>query len=225
MDVSNQQRSLIISEQRAVAQGDPRDEFFLTQFRALRDEMVKHIELRDQSMSITLIAFGSLAAAMAQNPSAPFLFLYPILVLFLTSAWSYHERVIRQIGKYIREQVEPMFPPVERAEGETEHLWWENYLYRVARTGDSLTISGRRAASWVFVGTAILALLGGLFLTLSSNHTLPHQLIGFLDGGQLPHALWLYVIGTLADLLSTFATLSSILRATRKDKDRAKPRG
>ena len=218
MDVSNQQPSLVISEQHADAPASQRDDFFLTQFRVLREEMVKHIELRDQLMSITLIAFGSLAAAMAQNPAAPFLFLYPILVLFLTSAWNYHERVIRQIGKYIREHVEPCIPPMEQVKRDTKHLWWENYLYHVAKTGDSLTISGRRAASWVFVGTAVLSLLGGLFLTFSTNHALLNQFIGILNSGRIPDALWFYLVATLADLLATVATISSILRATRKDK-------
>ena len=80
--------------------------FFLAQYTALREEMVKQIELRNQPISFALIAFGSLAAAMAQKPTAPFLFLYPILAAFLSTAWSYHARVIRQIGYFIWKQVE-----------------------------------------------------------------------------------------------------------------------
>jgi hypothetical protein len=200
------------------------DAFFLSQFRALRDEMVKHIELRDQLLSIALIAFGSLSAAMAQNPKAPFLFLYPVLALFLASAWGYHERVIRRIGAYIRDELEPQVRFEQPPEGTKKLLWWENYLHKPVNeeeteTGITLTISGRGAALWIFVGTSALALLVGLALWFSTNALPKNPLTITLDVSSLmqslPSFFWFACGAAVIDLLVIAIMSGSIHRATR----------
>lgn len=84
--------------------GDP-SQFLLAEYRELRGEILKRSELQHQLISIALVAFGALAAVgLRDTPAA--LLAYPMLVLFLSTAWSYHDIQIAQLGIYIRYRIE-----------------------------------------------------------------------------------------------------------------------
>jgi hypothetical protein len=83
---------------------DP-SQFLLAEYGQLRGEILKRSELQHQLISIALVAFGGLAAVgLRDSPSA--LLAYPMLALFLATAWSYHDIQIAQLGMYIRYRIE-----------------------------------------------------------------------------------------------------------------------
>lgn len=75
--------------------------------KALRDEILTRIKLRQQivvatlTLSATSLGFGLKYAAIA--------FIYPPLALFLAIGWAQNDYRIRNLATYIRNQLEPSF--------------------------------------------------------------------------------------------------------------------
>ena len=87
-------------------------QFLLAEYGELRGEILKRSEFQHQLVSIALVAFGTLAAiGLKDSPIA--LLAYPLLVLFLSTAWSYHGLQIAQLGIYIRYRIEGQLVPAE----------------------------------------------------------------------------------------------------------------
>jgi hypothetical protein len=86
------------------------------EYRALRDEILKRIELRQQHIALTLtiagafLGFGLTTAAVA--------LVYPLLATFLAYGWAQNDVRIRQLAAYIRSHHEGVIPG----------LGWETYL-------------------------------------------------------------------------------------------------
>lgn len=125
---------------------------FEIEFNALRSEVLKRIEMRQQIVSITLTLAGIFLAVGLSN--SPVAFVYPSLATFLATGWAQNEIRIRQIGQYIR----------DRLEGALPGLGWEKYR----RENEAKT----RVGAWplvilspagIFVFTQILAIGVGLY--------------------------------------------------------------
>jgi hypothetical protein len=85
------------------------------EYSSLRSEILKRIELRHQFMSITLtiagvfLGIGITTAAVA--------LVYPPLAAFLAMGWTHNDLQIRDLARYIRENLEAPHPG----------LGWETY--------------------------------------------------------------------------------------------------
>src|ERR1700693_240276 len=131
--------------------------FLLAEYRELRGEILKRSELQHQLISIALVAFGGLTAVgLKDSPGA--LLAYPMLVLFLSIGWSYHDIQIAQLGVYIRYRIE------ERLVG--GDLGWEHARLsdRASREIGSLIKVSTRGVFW---GSECLAIVLYLLKRLS----------------------------------------------------------
>ena len=82
--------------------------FLKEEYQVLRGEILKRTELQHQLISIALLAFGSLLAlGFGKDGSPQATLAYPLLTVALAAAWSQHDIRIRQIGEYIRDNIEP----------------------------------------------------------------------------------------------------------------------
>lgn len=93
------------------------------EYRALRDETLKRIELRQQTVSIALTIAGVFLGVGIGTRSVALV--YPPLALFLAIGWLQNDLKIKQIADYIRTHLEIRTP----------NLYCETYMneYRVAR--------------------------------------------------------------------------------------------
>ena len=78
------------------------------EFNALREEVLKRIELREQITQITLGLAGVFLGVGLANPAIAFI--YPTLSIFLAAGWAQNDLRIRQIGSYIRNNLETSLP-------------------------------------------------------------------------------------------------------------------
>lgn len=78
------------------------------QFNALRQEIIKRIELRHQIAAITLTIAG---VVMSFGVTTGMIALvYPPLAAFLAAGWIHNNLRIRQLGVYVRDRIEPSVP-------------------------------------------------------------------------------------------------------------------
>jgi hypothetical protein len=110
------------------------------EYTAMRAEVLARIGLRQQILTGTLTLGGVLLGVGLQWPLIALL--YPPLAAFLAVAWAQNDYRVRDLSKYIREEVEPHLPAVR----------WESHIH--ARR------SGKGLGSWRIVVLAH----GGLFL-------------------------------------------------------------
>lgn len=88
------------------------------EYSALRNEVLKRLELRYQTIRLTLIIAGIfLTLGLRDEISERVLLVYPILALFLATSWIHHGFAISRLGKYIREELEPKL-----------NMGWETFL-------------------------------------------------------------------------------------------------
>jgi hypothetical protein len=97
----------------------------LVEYKALRDEILKRIEMRQNILSITLaLAAAFLSAGILQRNQSDFIgpsvaFIYPPIAACLALGWAQIDHRIRDIGIYIRDNIEKNTPG----------LGWEIYLH------------------------------------------------------------------------------------------------
>jgi hypothetical protein len=123
--------------------------FLLAQYSALREEVLKRIELQHQLLLGSVVTVGTVLTISTQGGSPAVLVLYPFLAMFLTLAWSQNDNRVRQITTHIAKQ--------ERSFLNDLTLGWEH-----SRSSSRLWILGSRkvfAARGIFVGSQILTLL------------------------------------------------------------------
>lgn len=88
------------------------------EYRVLRDEILKRIELRQQFTSITLAIAGIFLGIGVTTDTVALL--YPLLVLFLATGWAHNDWRIAELATYIRECIEKNTP----------YLHWETYVHQ-----------------------------------------------------------------------------------------------
>lgn len=136
---------------------DKSSDFLIAEYAALRDEVLKRIDIQHQIISLTLIASGTLVTIGVQASTTVAL-AYPILGLFLAAAWSLQSTRVRQIGNYIRENIEGTFLDGDQG--------WEH----VRHTGRAVKLGpfALHGARGVLIGTQLLAVFVSLLITTFS---------------------------------------------------------
>jgi len=121
------------------------------EYRAMRDEIVTRMNMRQQLIAVTLTLGGAFMAVGISRPAIALV--YPPLAAFLCLAWAQNDYRVRDIARYIRQHVEPSLPGVR----------WESYMNK-HRTD-------KRLSSWrlvvlshggVFIFTQAIALFVGV---------------------------------------------------------------
>jgi hypothetical protein len=121
----------------------------LAEYNALREEILKRMELQHQVMFLALLVFGTILGAGIQFRSPSIILLYPIIAVFLAANWTYNHRRIRELGAYIRVRIEARV-------GQT-HIGWESYLNEISRP--RIFSQNFTATSGVFMGTSVFAIV------------------------------------------------------------------
>lgn len=121
------------------------DQFLLAEYSALREEIIKRIELEYQVIYITLFIFSTMCGIAVAYKISIIILPYPILCVLLTSAWVNSDFSIFYITEYIKTQIETKI-----GEGTTG---WEHYLApQKPLLLSSLSVGG------TFVITALIAI-------------------------------------------------------------------
>ena len=151
-----------------------------TEYSTIREEILARIRMRQQVMVATLTLGGLLLGVGTSWPAVALL--YPPLAAFLAFAWAQNDYRVRDLAKYVREEVEPLIPAVR----------WESWINQRR--------SWRGLGSWryviiahggLFLFTQALALyIGVIWLVtsegaLSSRQTLTGWMMVAVDGVAL----------------------------------------
>ena len=140
---------------------------WIAEYNALREEIVKHIEIEHQLISLALIAPGTILTIGFQTNNASLIFLYPILGLFLSIVWLANYESVYNLASYIRTHIE--------ANAGHNNIGWESTRKSTLpgwnAWSDSLYFYGSRG---ILIGTELLALLAGLLLT---KHNLTENIL------------------------------------------------
>jgi hypothetical protein len=123
-----------------------------TEYATLRDEILRRIDSRQQTLSVALTLAGAFLG-LGWNAGAVVLLLYPLIALLLAVGWAQNEVFIKQINAYIR----------DRLENEESGLGWQTYSNQ---RGSELRIMGWPieilAIGGIFMLTQLMAIgLGG----------------------------------------------------------------
>lgn len=86
------------------------------EYATLREEVLRRIESRQQTISIALTLAGAFLG-LGWNAGPVVILLYPLIALLLAVGWAQNEVFIKQINAYIREHLE----------GEASGLGWQRY--------------------------------------------------------------------------------------------------
>lgn len=78
-------------------------EFYLAEYEALRNEIIKRTEIQHQLISLALIATGTFLTFATPTGKLG----YPIIGLFLAAAWVHNDCQIARMGWYIQQRIEP----------------------------------------------------------------------------------------------------------------------
>lgn len=133
-------------------------DFLLTQYSALRNEIIKRMELQNQIISLMLIASGALISFGFQADLPIPILTTPLLVFFLASFWANHDVRIRHFGRYIRKYIEEAFLEADKG--------WEG----VGGTGGTKYLARRLSlitSPGIFVSVQIFSM--GAVLVLQKN--------------------------------------------------------
>jgi hypothetical protein len=77
------------------------------EYKALREEILARIKLRQQIVATTLTLSGAFLGFGLQHTSVALI--YPPLAFFLAIGWAQNDYRIRNLATYIRKQIEPSF--------------------------------------------------------------------------------------------------------------------
>src|SRR5262245_38896485 len=76
-------------------------ELVVAEYNTMRDEILRRADRQVQTVTLTVIALGTLLAAGIQFKSAPLIFIYPLLAAALAAVWAAEDRGIQATGAYI----------------------------------------------------------------------------------------------------------------------------
>jgi hypothetical protein len=113
------------------------------EYTALRNEITKRIEMRQQIVTLTLTLAGIFLGVGLTRASVALI--YPPLATFLALAWAQNDFRIRVAAKYIREQIE----------SSTQGLGYETFVQRDRESKEGL-------GAWRFL---VLSYSGVLLIT------------------------------------------------------------
>ena len=97
---------------------------YLAVYAAMRDEILKRMELRNNIISFTLVLAGvflALGGQLSGEDPSPFPFLlYPILAGCLAAAWTHSDIRVGDLGRYLKKHIEPKMEAID--------MRWEHFL-------------------------------------------------------------------------------------------------
>jgi hypothetical protein len=93
----------------------PEKEYLVAEYTALRAEMQSRSQAQRQLLSLAFIISGTLLTIGVTHNTQDLFFLIPLILSFLSVGWGDHDRAIKMISSYIREQIEPYAPGLEWA--------------------------------------------------------------------------------------------------------------
>ncbi len=121
----------------------------LAEYQALREEILKRVELRYQLLNILMTAAaGFLAFGSQEQIPSTVLLVYPLMALFLTAGWVHNGHTIEHIAGYLREQMEQVVPG----------LHWETYVEQRIHRKSPFRQLGTVATSGLVLTTQLLAI-------------------------------------------------------------------
>jgi hypothetical protein len=145
-----------MSQQRSPTQLNTEDiTLVVSEYKALRDEIMKRLEFRYQTVTLILIVSGTFLSVGVQTAvPASVLLVYPLLALFLIAAWAHNGVATLRIARYIREHIEL----------KTHGLRWETYLKEEApHLPQPYGFLGTVSTTGLVLGTQLLAVVLALF--------------------------------------------------------------
>ena len=86
------------------------------EYISLREEALKRVESRQQTISIALTLAGAFLG-LGWNAGAVVILIYPLIALLLAVGWAQNEVFIKQINAYIRDHLE----------GQVGGMGWQRY--------------------------------------------------------------------------------------------------
>ncbi|MFN8371871.1 MAG: hypothetical protein U0694_03195 [Anaerolineae bacterium] len=158
------------------------------EYSTLRDEMLRRVDSRQQSISIILGMAGGFLG-VGWGAGAIVLLIYPVIALLLGAAWSQNEIRIAQLSAYLAE-----------LENRIPNLGWERY-YRLKDRDNKL-------GSW---SLEVLAVAGILLLTQWLAFGLGFY--QFSMGTSLIH--WLMLALDILAIIALLALVNYIARRVR----------
>ena len=135
----------------------------LAEYDALRNEILKRMEIGNQLTTFTILVFGTILGIGYQNKFTSLILLYPIIALFLTISHVHSEYHVRQIALYIKEHIESVVGEV--------NIGWETFLAANRYSRYYLGVGG------IVVTTELLAIVVGISL-VPFNTTFLAMLVG-----------------------------------------------
>ena len=154
------------------------------EYASLREEVLKRIESRQQTISIALTLAGAFLG-LGWNAGAVVILIYPLIAFLLAVGWAQNEIFIMKINAYIRDHLE----------GESTGFGWQRY--------NQQNMSELRIFGWPL---EILA-IGGIFIL---TQFMAVGLGGFRFTNSLPE--WLLMIMALAAIVAMFFLLGFMRR-------------
>ena len=141
--------------------------FYLAEYSALRDEIIRRMEWQHQILGLVLAA----ASAIVSFGDPSLMLTSPILFLLLSTLWINYDTRIAQLGKYIYNRIELGFvgPPgaweaSSEREGIPEHWGWLGSLERFSARGllvgsqIAVVLIGWARTGWSLDNTPLLSL-------------------------------------------------------------------
>jgi len=166
----------------------------LAEYSALRDEVLKRMDLRQNILTSTVLIAGTILAFSVPDETSPLvLLLYPILALFLATAWTQNDTRIWDIAQYIENEIESKLSGIK----------WETYIHRLnqSRIVRPLEVT----AVGVFLATEVITV--GLALLKTD----------FLVEGFSTEE-WVLLAFALISLVQTIRTVRSRSKAMKKGR-------
>jgi hypothetical protein len=121
----------------------------LAEYNALRQEILKRLEIRYQILNIVLVAAGAMLAVGTQPEVPPSLLLiFPLFSLALFASWLRNSSGVRLMRKYIRDEIESRVPGLHA----------ETYMSMKQAKRSPFRLSSDLSSTSVFVGTQVVTI-------------------------------------------------------------------
>lgn len=149
----------------------------IEEYKALRDEILKRLDVRYQLVNLTLVIIATLFSAGLQPNVAPsVLLLYPIVGMFLSAGWVQNNYTLYELADYIRQNIENKYggagwqgyvanPPKRHRKGIT-YFFSSLFFFSVA----------------VFCGTQVIAMLLGIARIRGTTPAMEEWILLVIDG-------------------------------------------
>lgn len=168
--------------------------FLAAEYQTLRAELASRTKTQNLLIFLTFASFLALATFAAGS-----LLLYPPLALYLALLWLAQERVIKAIGRYIEEKIEPALA----ADG----AGWQKYRRALPRAEHALPLVF--SSRGIFAGTQIIALAVSALNFISGLFSPSYTIAVFAFGAFWLAQVVVFAAGVWATKLTYEFTLAN----------------